>query len=332
MTGRVAQINLDNCSIQRMEELPPVPTLREAEEVGLLPLVQILHSAPVALSAIGINEMPDWRVEGAKLAYERFCAAFWPGHQDDIEATHRTYDRAATESKIEFSRLSEGARCTYGAAYVALLQMQNINRTYSSFSPEIKFEIYIHSIIEMLDIVSAFELEIAKYAFWELPAKEINRLPEHVRLRRKDIKENFTKLQSSVDKCKHFSFNGAMDLHWLSGANLSEDLGTTLKVDDYDLEVDHWVGTNDIKLYRISKDIHSVPSEGSTMKVLACSREPELKASHYWRRIDHLAKGLLQYRNSVGYGEVDQMLVRIDRAVAHLEEQLLKFFQSKVGL
>lgn len=320
----MAQINLDNCSLQRMEQLPPVPTLRDAEQVGLLPLVQILRSAPVALSAIGVNEMPDCRVGGAKLAYERFCAAFWPDHKDDIEATHRAYDRAATERKVEFSELDEGARCTYGAAYVAILQMQNINRTYSFLSPEEKFEAYLHSIIGMLDIVSAFENEIAKYAFWDLPANEINRLPERVCLRRKDIKENFTKLQGSVSKCKQFSFNGAMDLHWLSGANLSEDLGTNLKVGNDEFVVDHWVGTNDIKLYRISKDIHSVPSEGSTMKILACSREPELEASPYWRSIDRMTKGVLQYRKRVGYGEVDQLLERIDRAVAHLEEQLLK--------
>ncbi|WP_220348422.1 hypothetical protein [Alkalilimnicola ehrlichii] len=113
-------------------------------------------------------------------------------------------------------------------------------------------------------------------------------------------------------------------MHWLSGANLSEDLGTTLKVGNLELAVDNWVGTNDIKLYRISRDIHSVPREGSTMKVLAFSREPELEASAYWRSIDRMALDVLLHRKQVGYGEVDQLLERIDGAVAHLEEQLLK--------
>jgi hypothetical protein len=323
-TGRVAQINLDNCSLQRMEQLPPEPTLQDAEEVGLLPLVQILQNAPVALSAIGVNEMPDCRVAGAKMAYERFCAAFWPGHKDDIEATHRAYDGSSTERKVDFTELNEGARCTYGAAYVALLQMQNINRMFSSLSPEAKFEAYLHSIIGMLDIVSAFELEIAKYAFWDLPDREINRLPERVRVRKKDIKENFTKLQNSVSKCKQFAFNGAMDLHWLSGANLSESLGATLKIGNAELMVDNWVGTNDIKLYRISRDIHSVPREGLTMKALAFSREPELEASSYWRSIDRIAIDVLLYRKRNGYGEVDQLLKKIDVAAAYIEEELLK--------
>ncbi|MGQ4206701.1 hypothetical protein [Bordetella bronchiseptica] len=321
--GRVVQINIDNCSLQRMEQLPLEPTLEDAEKVGLLPLVQILTKAPfVALSAIGLNEMPDCRVEGAKLAYERFCAVFWSGHKNDIHATHRTYDTESTVRKIEFSELGDGARCTYGIAYVALLQIQNINRTFPSFSPEEKFETYLHSIIYMLDIVSAFELEIAKYAFWDLSVREINALPDCVHLRRKDIKENFTKLQSSVNKCKQFAFNGAMDLHWLSGANLSEDLGETLTVGSNKFAVDHWVGTNDIKLYRISKDIHSVPNDHSKMMALAYSRESVLQSSPYWKAIDRYASNVLLHRREMGYGKVDELLKKIDEAVSHLEEQL----------
>src|SRR5690606_9004066 len=115
-----------------------------------------------------------------------------------------------------------------------------------------------------------------------------------------------------------------MDLQWLSGANLSEDLGATMKVGNIKLAVDNWVGTNDIKLYRISKDIHSVPSEGSTMKTLAFSRERELEDSPYWRSIDRMAVDVLLHRKRAGYGEVDQLLARIDGAVAYLEEQLQK--------
>ena len=322
--GRVAQINLDNCSLQRMERLPPKPTLSDAEEVGLLPLVHILQNAPVALSAIGVNEMPDWRVSGAHLAYERFCTAFWPGHKDDIEATRREYDESSTTRRVEFADLREGARCTYGLAYVALLQMQNLNQTYSSLSPEEKFEAYIHSIIGFLGIISAFELEIAKYAFWDMAANAIDNLPERVRVRRRDIRENFTKPQGTVSKCKHFAFNGAMDLHWLSGANLAEDLGTDLKAGAVQLTVDNWVGTNDIKLYRISRDIHSVPYGGSTMKVLAFTRESALEELPYWRRVDRMATDVLLHRSRTEQTCPDQLLDKIDHAVAYLEGDLDK--------
>lgn len=327
-TGRIAQINLDNCALQRMEQLPLNPTEQDAEQVGLLPLIQILQRAPIAMTAIGLNEMPDCHVAGAKLAYERFCSTFWPDHKDDIDATHRAYDESSTDRKVEFFELDDGARCTYGAAYISILQMQNINRTYTSLSPEEKFQTYLHSIIGMLDVVSAFELEIAKYAFWHLTDREINLLPEPVRVRRKDIRENFTKPQGSFSKCKNFAFNGAMDLYWLSGANLSEDLGLTLDVGACEFTVDSWVGTNDIKLYRISKDIHSVASDDSTMKALAVSRESQLKASPYWQCIDGITENVLRNRKLAGYGKVDQLLEKIDRAVVHLEGELQKAFSE----
>lgn len=320
--GRIVQINLENSPLQRMEQLPPNPTESDAEAVGLLPLVKILRSAPVALSAVGVNEMPDFRVSGAYLAYERFCATFWRGHKDDIEATRREYDETTITKRVEFSKLSKGARCIYGGAYVALLQMQNLNRTYPSLTPEERFEAYIHSIIGLLGVISAFELELAKYAFWDISANEIGSLPESIRLRRADIKENFTKLQGTVAKCKRFAFNGAMDLHWLSGANFAEDLGVNLKVGTTQLVVDNWVGTNDIKLYRISRDIHSVASEGSAMGTLACIREPALTQSPYWAHVDRLARDILLHRKRSGLISVDQLPEKIDMAVAHLEQQL----------
>ncbi|MCF6783803.1 hypothetical protein [Stutzerimonas stutzeri] len=328
--GRMVQINLDNCSLQRMEELPAEPTRAMAEKVGLLPLVEILQRAPaLALSATGLSEMPDQHVAKARRAYQRFCATFWPGHHDDVEATQREYDESSTDRWVDFTSLSDGARCTYGVAYVALLQMQNIHRTYPLMRPEEKFETYLHSMVGMLDLVSAFELEIARYAFWEISAVEINRLPDKVRERRADIKANFTKLMSSVSKCKRAAFNGAMDLHWLSGSNLSEDLGATIKTNVGELVLDNWVGTNDEKLYRISRDLHSVPHEGSTMMRFKPAREPALEALPYWRTVDRLSKDVMLYRDASGYQPLDKTLLgKIDKAVEYVDGELHKALQS----
>ena len=323
--GRIVQINLDNCTLQRMEKLPLNPSLEKAEELGLLPLIYILKNAPVALSATGVTEMPDRYVSRAKRGYERFCTAFWPNHHNDIDATNRDYDESSEDRWVEFSTLSESARCTYGLAYVSLLQMQNIQRTYSLKSPVEKLEIYLHSIVGMLDIVSAFELEIAKYAFWSISANEINQLPDRVQKRRADIKSNFTKLKPSVSKCRRFAFNGAMDLHWLSSSNLSEDLEATIRTDQGEFALDNWVGTNDVKLYRICRDLHSVPLESSTMKGFCFARERELAEMPYWCDVDRLSKDALLHRKGIGYRELgDGFVARIDAAVQHIEEELLK--------
>lgn len=319
---KIVQINLDNCSIQRMEELPEEATVKDVEEVGLLPLYEILNSGMVSLTCIGLNEMPDWRVEGARAAYERFCRKFWPGHQDDKDATFRPYDPNSKERKVKFTDLEDGARCTYGSAYVSVLQIQNILLNYPELSPTEKFEAYLHGITHLLGIVSAFELEIAKYAFWDLRKSEINQLSSEIKQRRKDIRENFAKTRPTLSKCKEFSFDAAMDVQWLSGANLSEDLGATIEIEGMKFELDNWVGTNDYKLYRISRDIHSTMYGGSTMKRLAYCREEEIAKLPYWKRVDDTAKNILQYRDRNGHANVDNLLSKIDKAVLHLEEQI----------
>ena len=328
--GHIVQIGLDNCTLQRMEELPSKPSRAAAEGVGLLPLVEFLQRAPgVALTAMGTHEMPENRVAKAKWAYENFCSAFWPDHRDDVEATHREFDEDSKGRWVEFTELSEGARCVYGLAYVALLQMQNIRRTYPSLGPEEKFEVYLHSMAGMLDLVSAFELEIAKYAFWEISHVDIDRLPDRVRKRRADIKANFTKQQSTVSKCKQAAFNGAMDLHWLSGANLSEDLGATIKTDGGEFVLDNWVGTNDLKLYRICRDLHSAPYKNSKSMRFVHTRESALEALPYWRNVDRMSKDVMLYRQASGYQSLDKTLLsNVDTAIRHLEGELRKVLED----
>ena len=324
--GRIVQIGLDNCTLQRMEMLPVKPSRAAAEAVGLLPLVEFLQRSPgVALTAMGTHEMPGNRVARAKWAYENFCSTFWPEHRDDVEASHREFDDESTDRWVEFTELSEGARCVYGLPYVALLQMQNIRRTYPSLSPEERFEAYLHSMAGMLDLISAFELEIAKYAFWEISHVGIDRLPDEVRLRRAAIKENFTKLQPTVSKCKRAAFNGAMDLHWLSGANLSEDFGATIRTDVGVFSLDNWVGTNDLKLFRICRDLHSTPYNGSSTMRFVRAREAAMEALPYWRNVDRMSKDVMLYRHVCGYRSLDKTLLpNVDAAVKHLEGELRK--------
>lgn len=322
--GRLVQINLDNCSIQRMEDLSQSATLDDVEAVGLLPLYHLLHHGRVALSAIGIHEMPDRKVEGARRAYYRFCKKFWPGHVDDHEATSRAFDPHATAAKVRFSDLEDGSRTVYGSAYVAMLQIQNIKLSYPGLAPEEQFRIYLHSMIHLLNIVSAFELEIAKYAFWALSKSQINNLEPAIKQRRKDIRENFAKVGTDLDKCRNIAFDAALDLHWLSGANLAQDAGADIEIGGKRFLLDNWVGTNDHKLYRINRDIHSTFFGGSTMKMLVTAREEALERLPYWQAVDSFARETLRYRAAHGHPGVTDLLMRIDSAVQHLEQEIHK--------
>jgi hypothetical protein len=311
-----------------MEMLPEGAGLKEVEDVGLLPLVKILQTGMVSLTAIGVNEMPDLWVNNAHTAYEKFCRKFWPWHKDDPEATFRSYDDNSTDKKVKFNELDDGSRCVYGSAYVSMLQIQNIKRNYSHLFSDKQFELYLHSIIGHINIISAFELEIAKYAFWEMSPNEMNQLPNNIRIRRKDIKYNFTKVKSTLDKCREFAFDAAMDIHWLSGANLAEDLNLSINIDGRKLKLDNWVGTNDHKLYRISRDIHSVYHDGSNMKRMSVTREYELSSSLYWQTVDSYANGIMRFRNQQGDRSTTDLLQRIDSSVQYIESELMKSFDQ----
>lgn len=327
--GVAVLINLDNSSIQRMEELPENPNIKDVEAVGLLPLVKILQAGAVGLNAIGVNEMPDCRVVTAKFAYERFCQKFWPGHVDDIDATDRNYDKNSTDRKVSFKDLKDVDRCIYGLSYVSMLQIRNIKRTYKNISPERQFEIYMFSVVTLLDLVGAFEIEVAKYAFWALKSSEINQLPERIKIRRQDIQENFVKGSTNLKKCREKSFGAAMDIFWLNSSNLSEDFNQSINFDGKELKIDNWVGTNDHKLYRISRDIHSIYHEGSNMKRLAVTREGFLTSTSYWKYVDNTSHEIMRYRNANSYQSIDGILERIDVAVEHVEQELIKSFENK---
>jgi len=324
--GKIVQINLDNCSIQRMEQLSESSTLQDVEKVGLLPLVEILNNCHIALTAIGLHEMPDLHVKKARIAYERFCRKFWSTHKDDLDATYRHYNEQSESKRVSFEQLSNSERVTYGASYVAMLHIQNIKLNYSYQVPEEQFKTYMYGISKLLDVISAFEVEIAKYAFWNLNQRETNDLLDSIRIRRRDIRENFAKKKASALKCKEFSFDAAMDIHWLTGANMSEDLNGSIVIDSKQFILDMWVGTNDHKLYRICRDIHSVYFEGSRKKRLASTREDILESLPYWKNVDGFAHEFLLQRRSLENVNMDGFLEKIDNAVSYLNDALDESF------
>ena len=207
-----------------------------------------------------------------------------------------------------------------------MLQIQNIKINYSTHSPEEKLEIYINSMIGFINIISAYELEIAKYAFWDIDSNTINRLPSKISNRRKYIKQNFYRNGSNLDKCRWHAFDSAMDLHWLIGANVAEDLETKMKINNIDYKIDHWVGTNDHKLYHIAQDIHHIHYEKSTLKVLSTVREKELSAFKYWKNVDNISSNILDFRRKSLPNISNKYTEKIDLAVETIENDLLNHF------
>lgn len=120
-----------------------------------------------------------------------------------------------------------------------------------------------------------------------------------------------------------------MDIYWLSGANLAENLGATININSKKYKTENWVGTNDHKLFSICQDIHSVYINGATMKGLATTREDVLAQQPYWNFVDHFANSIMEYRKRRGYRSIDELLHRVDSAVKHIESELKAGFSRK---
>lgn len=290
------QISLDNCTIQRMESLTENSTLDDVDEVGLYPLYRILNECPnVLLASLGTIEMPGSKVSNANYSYELFCKKFWENSRNTPDAIYRDFDEL--EKKVEFGNLEENSQQVIGLYYLPFLLIQKILKKCKDKSSKDKLKYYLDEIIRCLDMISGFELEIAKYAFWDLTDKEIMQLPESIRKRRKFIRENFTKEQANFEKCKQFCINAAMDSFWLraiaSGCDKKEHIGNDFYI------TDHFLATNDDKLYFIAKDISPVRECGGSFGYrLLVTRENQLSSSVYWSEVDKLSEEILSFRKS----------------------------------
>lgn len=325
--GKIVQVNLDNSSIQRMELLSNDPTYDEARKVGLAPLVNLLQTSSVALTAIGVIEMPDRYIDRARQAHESFCRNFWPGHKDSDDSSNKSFDPSSTQQKVDFKSLSDKARATYGTSYVSMLHIQHVLHAYEQSSPQEKFEAYLNGIISMIDIVSGFELEIAKYAFFPIQRADRKIIPDAFFKRRKDLKANFFSRGSTLEKCRSNAFDAAMDIYWLNVSNSTEDMQEGILIGKKKFLLDNWVATNDQKLYRISHDINHIFYEGSQLKKLEVTREPELRALPYWCFVDQRANAILNFRRSNLKRPSDlEFLSNIDNAVSYIEKSLKNIF------
>lgn len=319
--GKQVQINLDLNILVAIEQLPHDATLEHVKQEGLYPLYEIINTGIVSVGAVGVQECPEWRVKNCHAAFEWFCNRFWPSHFNDPEASKREYDETNPKKVTRFQDMSPEMRSMYGFSYVSMLHIQNILKNFSGLSAEDKLEAYLYGIISLVDRVHAFELEIAKYAFWKLRSSEKEKLPEPTRQRYKAIHENYVKIKKGryTEAC----LNSAMDSFLVLSGALAEDMGHDINI-GHRRKTEQWIATKDHKLATVAKDMHSTQHEGLNTKRLAITREPEMDNFPYWRNVDAISKSIMKQRETAGYqhSEFEEPLAPIDKAVEHLEFRL----------
>ncbi|MDG6894306.1 hypothetical protein [Volucribacter amazonae] len=314
------QINLDNCSIQRMEQLNEYSTLDDVREMGLYPLYRLLNECPnMLMSALGIKEMPGIYIPKARKAYNLFCKKFWKTSSDDPLATNK--EIVENEQVFSFHELSEISKKALGCFYLPYLLIQQIYKSDKTISGAKKFEKYLYGIAYYLDMVSGFEMEIAKYAFWDISEKEIHSLPENIRERRRRIRNNFCKERNSLQAIRVASMNAAMDTYWIRSIGFGTEKKEVLS-NGYTIS-EHWLATNDDKLYVIANDIKPKEKSGQFGYFLETVRESELLAFQYWKDVDLLSDTVLEYRKNK-INKFNDKIEDIERAILKIETELKK--------
>lgn len=328
LNKEIMQINLDNCIIQKMEKLNKNSTTEDLKDLGLYSLYRLLNESPnIFLCPFGILEMPGSKIDMAKKGYEFFCDKFWPSHKNDENQTGLIYDKS--QLKIDFHNLSHDAQHAHGVCYLSYLLMQQILHRYKDQPGVKKFEYYIHGVIYYLDVISGFELEIAKYAFWDINEKELHNLPKEVISRRRNFKKNFTKSYNNFEKTKSACLNAAMDTlllragYLLSAERNHEKLSNGYKISEY------WLATSDKKLYQSANDIRSVPTPLGFGYLIEIHRENEIKNLEYWKKVDSISRNLL-FDRKYQHKKYKEKIENISKYIEEIESDLKEYFHVEI--
>ncbi|WP_205410151.1 hypothetical protein, partial [Actinobacillus suis] len=184
---------------------------------------------------------------------------------------------------------------------------------------------YLYGISYYLDMISGFEMEIAKYAFWDIEEKEIHNLPEEIRNRRKRIKNNFCKEKNTLESIQTSAMNAAMDTYWIRcigfGTEKKEKLPNGYTISE------HWLATNDDKLYVIANDIKPIKTPQGFGYLLETVREPELLNFSYWNEVDRLANHLLETRK-FQQNHFNLKIENIEKSILEIETEIRKYLNS----
>jgi hypothetical protein len=288
--GKVVQVIADNCVLQAMEKLPQIKDQEAIRKLGLVPLVDLLNSSTIAFSPFGFFEMPGMHKETAIAAYNLFCDLYWSRHENDglQFAPIRTKQ---SQSYIGFSDLDDAQKMVLSPNYYAFLMIQLIQRVYCDVSAIEKIQIYLSAVVNTLNIISEFHLEIAKFAFWDADFAKDNSLHQEIILLRKDLKENFFKSPQKSNKSLQIAFNAAMDYFWIFSGGSAPLVDMKISINNVDHGIEVWIATLDEKLARIHDYMHPVLAL-KDQHALAIYRKPDMKKFGYWENVDSISNGI----------------------------------------
>jgi len=248
---------------------------------GLHNFVKLLEKCPsgsICISpGLALNEMPPELAQQALDAFEEFCSVHLPGFRDTPNCTRVKYN--GKKENYGYLDLSLDGQATIALPFISILFLNLVDKKSSSKSFG-KFKEYFDLIESKIDVLSATEIEIAKYCFAEPPADCRETIELRKQIRHNFLKTSDGKAPKNSDEVLAIAFNGACDIILLHSANLLDTNGLD------GVEQDSWIATKDKKLVDFCNIFHHVNHDGEAGKYAARTEHPEHAKDPYWMQVD----------------------------------------------
>lgn len=284
---------------------------------GLHNLIKLLKRCPpksVCVSpGLALKEMPPGLAQRSRKKYELFFAKHLPGFIDAPNCIHADYE--GKKENYGYSDLSPESKAVFAISFSCILYLNLIDSKYKG-KPIDKFKYFLDKLENKINILSAAEIEIAKYCFAEPPSE----CREIIELRRR-IRENFlktrkNKLPRDSSEVMSIAFNGACDIHLLHTANVIDQNG----IDG--VRQDAWIATKDEKLADFCNVFHYVNLDGEVGKYATSTTHSEHSKDSYWMLAD-TEFGIRQIRRSYSEFrgiELDDLLKMAEEVILEIRE------------
>lgn len=264
-------------------------------ELRLMELVNFVNQCPaesICLTpGLALSEVhPKFKKQCFEI-FEVFLSIFCPQLVDHPTATRNSEIELEAPRKLEFHELSIGEQYLHSISYYSLIQIHIIDSKYSDLTGVERFQIYLNSVCDDIDMLSAVEAEIAKYCF----CAKRDEYSQDLKYRIQAIKDNFLDRHTNSKKHLLNIFNGVQDLKYgKSALKYSEEM-----FDGKNQET--WIVTLDSKLYWLSESIHHYPVQGEPhSKFYSIVRTAEQENCDYWQSVDNALYERQSIRESEG--------------------------------
>lgn len=285
------------------------------EQMGLKKLVSLaLNSPPQSLClspGLALAEMPPALASKARSAYEIFCSVHLPTFVDTPNAIHTKFE--GKEIDFGFDDLGDSEKQVLGIPYFSLL-MLNFADKMMKMRPQEKLKLFLEILENDLDVLSAKEIEIAKYCLLEPGAADVKTIAIRKIMRSNFLKTKDNKSITSSKEAFAAAFNGACDLTLINAATKMQSQGLG------GIPQDCWIATADRKLFEFSLVFGYLNVFGQAGQLAILSMNQEQAVSADWLLVNEWQKEATQKRISRSGPSPEQLLTSVQRAIGRISK------------